>query len=310
MKFVADNQDPEHEQTTVLCELVAGAAPNVWGLSQEVSELRHQGIEVDDNNEPAPDNAHPNALATQTIGKWVTPTIFPRQEDLNCHSTKGVWREHSWQKNSEMTERSLFRMEFPEKWVRDVFTPATKEEISGDDITLKEFYVYLGCHFFMACFEGISDRILWWSPKPVSIWEGASFRLQKYTSLQRFISVTSAMRFTKNPSPSFLDRFHDVRQMFKNSMSTIWRNKLPPGSVSSMSRWTLFWTSYDQGSWVFLANPNSLGNDYHSIADGDEGYPVIYRIKIQEGKDRPKYANGKWSLPSNFEGENLTTGRK
>ena len=56
--------------------------------------------------------------------------------------------------------------------------------------------------------------------------------------------------------------------------------------------------------------PHPLGNEYHSIADLDEGNPVMYRIKIQEGKDRPKDANGKWSLPSNFEGENLTTGRK
>ena len=56
-------------------------------------------------------------------------------------------------------------MEFPEKWVRDVLIPATNEEIVGDDITLQKLYVYLGCHFFMACFEEISDRILWWSPK-------------------------------------------------------------------------------------------------------------------------------------------------
>ena len=60
-----------------------------------------------------------------------------------------------------MTELSLFRMVFPEQWVRGVLIPATNEEISGDDITLKEFYVYLGCHFFMARFEGISDWRLW-----------------------------------------------------------------------------------------------------------------------------------------------------
>ena len=28
---------------------------------------------------------------------------------------------------------------------------------------------------------------------------------------------------------------------------------------------------------------HSLGNEYHSIADGDEGDHVMYRIKIQEG---------------------------
>ena len=49
--------------------------------------------------------------------------------------------------------------------------------------------------------------------------------------------------------------------------------------------------------------PHPIGNEYLSIADGYEGYLVMYRIKIQEGKDRPKYANGKWAFPSKFEGE-------
>ena len=83
---------------------------------------------------------------------------------MNCHNTKGLWRQHSWQKISEITELSLFRMAFPEKWVRNVLIPETNEDISGNVITLKEFYVYLGFHVFMACFEGISDRRLWWSP--------------------------------------------------------------------------------------------------------------------------------------------------
>ena len=56
--------------------------------------------------------------------------------------------------------------------------------------------------------------------------------------------------------------------------------------------------------------PHSLGNDYYSIAYGDEGNPVMYRIKIQEGKDRTKDANRKWAFPSKFEVENTNTGRK
>ena len=53
-----------------------------------------------------------------------------------------------------------------------------------------------------------------------------------------------------------------------------------------------------------------LGNYYHSIADGDEGNPVMYRIKIQKWKDRPKDANGKWDFTSKYEGENPNMGRK
>ena len=122
---VADHQDLERERITVLRELVTYVAPNFGGLSQEIVELCHQGIDVDDDNETAPQNAQPSAPATQTIGRWVTPTIFPRRSDMNCHNTKGVWRQHSWPKFSETTELSIFRMAFPEQWVRDILIPAT-----------------------------------------------------------------------------------------------------------------------------------------------------------------------------------------
>ena len=153
-------------------------APNVnGGLSQEIAELRQQGIKVDDDNETAPENAQSSAPATQTIGKWVTPNLCPRRADVNFYNTKGVWRIHIWTNISEMTDLSLFKMAFPEQWVRDVLIPATNEEITGDKITLQEFYVYWGCYFFMDCFERISDRRLWWSPQPVSVWEGSPFRM-------------------------------------------------------------------------------------------------------------------------------------
>ena len=168
---MAAPQGPEREQTTALRESVGHVALNVnGGLSQEIAELCHQGIKVDDDNETAPENAQLSAPATQTIGQWVTSTICPGRADVKCHNTKIVWRLHSWPKHSEMTELSLLRMAFTEQWVRGVLIPATNEEIAEDDITLQEFYVNFGCHFFMACFEGISDRRLWWSPKPVSIW--------------------------------------------------------------------------------------------------------------------------------------------
>ena len=93
-----------------------GAATNVnGGLSQEIAELRQQGIKVDNNNEPAPDNAHTSAPVTQTIGQWVTPTIFPRREDVNYRNTKSVWRLHSWSKISDVTELSLLREFHPEE---------------------------------------------------------------------------------------------------------------------------------------------------------------------------------------------------
>ena len=50
---------------------------------KKFAELCQKGIEAEDENEPAPDNAHPSAPETQTIGEWVTPIISPRRVDVN-----------------------------------------------------------------------------------------------------------------------------------------------------------------------------------------------------------------------------------
>ena len=41
-----------------------------------------------------------------------------------------------------MDEFALFRMCFPEDWVKNTLHPATNKEIKGDHLTLSEFYVY------------------------------------------------------------------------------------------------------------------------------------------------------------------------
>ena len=93
MAVVDAHQDPERKRTMALRDSVADVAPNVGGLLQEIAELLHQFIEVEDDNDLAPENARPIAPATQIIGQWVTPTIFPRRVDVNCHNAKGVWRQ-------------------------------------------------------------------------------------------------------------------------------------------------------------------------------------------------------------------------
>ncbi len=188
-------QNAERARIAALRTAGEDVSSNIGNLQQEIAELRQQGIEVDDDNEPAPENANPT-VAEFTVGEWITPTICPRRADPNCTNSKGSWKHHAWNKIKEMDELALFRMCFPEEWVKNTLLPATNKEIEGDDLTLSEFYVYLGCHFFMACFEGISDRRLWWSSKPISITEGAPFRLKEYISLRRFNAITSAIRYT------------------------------------------------------------------------------------------------------------------
>ena len=70
--FVAAPQDLDRERNTALRESVADVAPNVnRGRSEEIAEIYHQGIEVYDDNEPAPDNAHKfSASCVASIRPW------------------------------------------------------------------------------------------------------------------------------------------------------------------------------------------------------------------------------------------------
>ena len=48
--------------------------------------------------------------------------------------------------------------------------------------------------------------------------------------------------------------------------------------------------------------PHPFGNEYHSISDaatekGLEGKPIMWRVKIQEGKDRPQEAEWELGIP-------------
>ena len=110
---------------------------------------------------------------------------------------------------------NIFRMCLPDNFIWKVVIPMTNKYIEGPNMTLQDFYVWLGCHFFMASFEGIENNKLWWSEKTIKFFEGAPFRLSEYMSGRRFQNIGTAIRYTNIESPAFLDRFHNVRQMIE-----------------------------------------------------------------------------------------------
>ena len=140
-----------------------------------------------------------------------------------------------------MGELEMFRLFFPEQWVKEVLIPSTNKNLKEEDIDLQDFYVYLGCHFFMACFEGVLDQQQWWSYKAVSIVGGSPFRLTEYMSLRRFNAITASIRYTDHPPPpAFVDRFHEVRQMI-NAFNYHYEENYSPSWLScldeSMNSW-------------------------------------------------------------------------
>jgi hypothetical protein len=68
---------------------------------------------------------------------------------------------------------------FPEKYLVKVLIPETNKGIEKP-MELHNFYVFLGCLFFMSCYIGIEERKAWWSSQPIDMHCSAPFRLNEY----------------------------------------------------------------------------------------------------------------------------------
>ena len=168
-----------------------------------------------------------------------------------------------------MTEFDISQMASPEDFIWQIVIPSTNKYIEGDDMTLQEFYVWLGCHFFTTCFEWVEDKRLWWSKKSVNMFDGAPFRLWEYMSGRRFKRITAAMRYTNVDVPPFLDRFHDVRQMigafndhYELKYSPVWLNCLDELMNSFLDK-------FCPGFMCVPYKSHPFGNKYHSISISD-----------------------------------------
>jgi hypothetical protein len=211
------NQRPAAAVATEVDPLrVAGrdVVPNIGEGGVDINDLRRQGIKVDDDNEPAPENAKPTAMNLGN-GWFEKPTVCPRRMATNINNAKGKFNLHRWEVIPEMNEFDLFRMCFPEQFIIDVIIPQMNQNL-GTPTNLQEFYVWLGCIFYLVCFQGIGDRNKWWSSAPIHQFKGVPFWLNAYMSKARFINIMGAIRYTDKADPLlFVDRFHEVRQMIK-----------------------------------------------------------------------------------------------
>ena len=72
-----------------------------------------------------------------------------RRSNSTISDTIGVWKEKTWPTIATMSEFALFHLTFPEEFIKTVIILATNQHLKGDKLTLGEFYVWLGCRFFM-----------------------------------------------------------------------------------------------------------------------------------------------------------------
>ncbi|KAL7512284.1 hypothetical protein ACHAXN_012748 [Cyclotella atomus] len=95
-------------------------------------------------------------------------------------------------------------------------------------------------------------------------------------SYSRFNVIDKAIRYTNKPVPTaFEEKFHDVRQMidtWNNHMASLMA-LLPH---ESMNTWL---NKYCPSFMIVPRKQHPYGNKYHSIADGDKGYPIMWQFE-------------------------------
>ena len=99
--------------------------------SEDIAQLRSEGVEVDDED-VAPENIAPPSADT---GRWEKPRTCPRRSDVNVSNTEGRWKDKSWSTIKEMDLLSVFRMCMPEEFIKTVIIPETNKHLEGDRLT-------------------------------------------------------------------------------------------------------------------------------------------------------------------------------
>ena len=259
----------------------------------DLAEIRAMGLEVDDDNEAVPENRNA-PQPTERVGTWTIPSVCPRKAG-NHTNAKGHFVGHSWEKIKHYDELQLFQICFPMEYLKEVVVPETNKRLrktKNKTLKLPEFITFLGLTLYMACYEGISDRDLWWSQETVSPKSGAPFRLGTYMSNNRYSDIMQALSYTNIPAPTtFVDPFHHVRQM-QDAFNAHYEENYVPSWFSCLDESMIDWLNKYCPGWMCVPRkPHPFGNEYFTIADGDKmgkkASPIMYRCELREGKDRP-----------------------
>ena len=78
-----------------------------------------------------------------------------------------------------MSILEFFLLFYPCDYIKLVIIPQKNKNLAHGDMDFSEFLRFVSFCLYMALFEGVVDRRMWWSNTEVNIFEGASGRLTK-----------------------------------------------------------------------------------------------------------------------------------
>ena len=120
--------------------------------SEDMADIRRQGIAVDDDNEPDTKNISvlvktPSTQLEEGKSLRSEGIIFPRQSN-NLHNTNAAVKNYTREEVMNMTKLELFLILFPVDYLKEILTPKMNK-ILKHPMELGEFIWWMGCWLYM-----------------------------------------------------------------------------------------------------------------------------------------------------------------
>ena len=183
--------------------------------------MRGLGFYVDDDNVPSPENIPDSSDAD----------VITNQTDESSTSTASLLEGQSWgwpgfcnqrlnmHSNNEPKIRGLddiliygisylqmFLIFFPNILINLIVQQTNKNlrQQAKTETTYGEFLVFLGIQMYMSTLVGFQRREFW-SMCPITLEEGAPFRLNAFMSCKRFEPIMENLCYTQVEAPTYKD---------------------------------------------------------------------------------------------------------
>ena len=260
---------------------------------EDLDEILAEGFNVDDDNEPAPEN---NDRRNNSKGyrdynqEWAASvgTCCRKQQGIpNVRPKIARMEEHVLSEMDDLLQMYLIML--PRKFFEDVVIPQTNVHLlslSQKPVTFGEFLRWIGIWFYMATCKGYS-RDDFWSSKPINEFVGAPIRFNAWMSKRRFDYILGGLTFHDKEAPAHQDRFHFVRQLIE-AWNENMQDRFVPGWATCLDESMSVWLAkHTCPGWMCVERkPHPFGNEYHSICCGLSGI-IMFAIEICEGNDEP-----------------------
>jgi len=261
---------------------------------EDISFFRNLGLDVDDDNDPLPENVPTEQEETNSSAGLKENQTWGFS-GIDYRKAAGFFKSKPQMKDCTQddlyTKPILWYFLFFLGWpILHLVIKCTNKKLGDKPTNKGEFLRFLGLWFLMSTISGSFDRREYWSSIPPDITGasgGAPYRFNRFMSKNRFEAILKALRYTDEKPPTYEDKFFQVRQLIKLWNQNM-KERFEPGWLTcideSMSIWTNRWTC---PGWVFCPRkPNPFGFEFHDI--GCVLARIIFGIELVEGKDKPK----------------------